>query len=94
VTAHLQRMTALAESFPTLRGAPGVAPWKPDRLDRWAAGPTPGSGAKHAARFVLAVANLHRSWRAGPFDAIGAVCAWDHAHRIAFQRWVANPFTP
>lgn len=32
------RMTEFAQSFPSMRGAPGIKPWKPEELNRWAAG--------------------------------------------------------
>ena len=34
-----ERMTELARSFPCLRNAPGVCPWEPTELNRWACGP-------------------------------------------------------
>lgn len=54
------RMTDLAVTFPTLRGANGVNPWDADELAQWLRGPVPGSGAKHAACFVLSVWNPHQ----------------------------------
>jgi len=49
------KMTALAQSFPTLEIAPGVEPFDPDRLDEWASSGAPSHGALYAARFILAV---------------------------------------
>ena len=31
-----EKMTELAETFPCLRGAPGVSPFEPEELNRWA----------------------------------------------------------
>ncbi len=87
-------MAALARSFPTLLTAPGLSPWRPDELDRWACGPVPGSGALHAARFVLAVWNFHAEWDCGRFDAVRALGAWDADHRAAFVAWAARPWWP
>ena len=57
------KMTALARSFPCLRGAPGVSPWGPTELNRWACGP-----ASHG------VARCHRPVpprRLGPNGRLG-----------------------
>jgi hypothetical protein len=88
----MNKMSALARSFPTLHAAQGVVPWQPEDLDRWASGPVPGSGALHAARFVLAVWNSRIEWECGRFDAVNALSAWDDAHRAAFRSWVAHPW--
>lgn len=53
------RMTALALSFPTLRDAP-VDPWDAEAVEAWIRGGTGGSGARHAARFVLGVWSSRR----------------------------------
>jgi hypothetical protein len=82
----------LALSFPTLHEAAGVCPWEAVRLDAWACGPAPGSGALHAARFVLAVWDNAAEWRCGRFDAVEALASWDAPHRGAFLTWVAKPW--
>lgn len=87
-------MTTLARSFPTLGPALGVAPWSPEELEAWACGPIPGSGALHAARFVLTVWNSHAAWACGRFDALLALGAWDRQHRAAFLAWAAQPWWP
>lgn len=87
-------MSALACTFPTLARADGVRPFDAEVLDAWAAGPVPGSGPLHAARFLLALWNNHARWRAGRFDAVEALCAWDRDHREAFLRWAERPWWP
>jgi hypothetical protein len=82
----------LALSFPTLRGAGGVSPWNPRELDGWACGPVPGHGAKHAARFVLAVWNNDAEWQCGKFDVVEALPVWDDSHRAVFLAWCAQPW--
>ncbi|MCW8138297.1 MAG: hypothetical protein KIT58_05260 [Planctomycetota bacterium] len=83
----------LAWSFPTLRGAPGVVPWDPEELDRWACGPVPSSGGLYAAQFVLGVWNIFAEWGCGRFDALRALNTWDSAHREAFVEWAEDPWT-
>jgi hypothetical protein len=87
-------LSALARSFPTLSAAPGLTPWRPEELDEWAAGPVPGSGALHAARFVLAVWRPLGEWACGPFDVMRALGAWDGPHREAFLAWANHPWWP
>ena len=90
----VEHITLLARSFPTLaRQADGLAPWDADELDRWTCGPVPGSGALHAARFVLAVWR-DAPWECGPFDVVSAMAAWDEHHRAAFLAWAAEPWWP
>ena len=88
-----ERMTALAEGFPTLCGAPGVRPWSASKLCDWACSPEPGSGALAAAQFVLSVWDAERDWRCGLFRLTQAVGAWDNKHRAAFRAWAASPWT-
>lgn len=85
------RMRAIADSFPTLRGVLEV--WDPERLDRWACGPEPGSGARNAARFVLSVWD-RRDWECGRFELHRALGCWDDKHGAAFLAWVKNPWWP
>ena len=87
-----QRILALSASFPTLHGV--LDRWDPEVLDRWACGPVPGSGAFHAARFVLSVFNADAPWQCGPFELHRALCAWDAAHRAAFLAWARAPWWP
>ncbi len=83
----------LALSFPTLVGRPGTNPWNAERLDRWASGPAPSSGAFYAATFVLAVYNNRAPWASGKFDVIAAMNVWDQVHRAAFVAWARAPWT-
>lgn len=87
-------MTALALRFPTLQDAAGVTPWDPARLDAWACGPAPGSGALRAARFVLGVWSPGTEWDCGRFDALDAMSSWDEKHRAAFVSWVVASWWP
>jgi hypothetical protein len=88
-------MSELAESFPTLRNRPGVSPWDPESLDRWAAGSEPSHGARCAAQFVLHVWNAYvKDWKSGRFDMMEAVMCWDREHRAAFSAWTQKPWWP
>lgn len=89
-----ESMLALARSFPTLGAAPGLSPWEPEALDDWACGPVPGSGAFHAARFVLAVWRPYGVWECGTFDVMRALAVWDRTHRGAFLTWASDPWWP
>jgi hypothetical protein len=87
-------MSVLARTFPTLHAARGLTPWRPEDLEQWACGPVPGSGALHAARFVLTVWNSQAEWECGRFDAVRALGAWDQAHQAAFLAWAMQPWWP
>lgn len=90
-----ERMSKLAERFPSLRGAMGVRPWRAAHLALWAT-----SGRSHgeavAARFVLHVWNGDTEWPWGntgglrPFDLFEARNVWDADHERAFRDWVAE----
>ncbi len=88
------RMEHLAQSFPSLRRAVGIAPWDALLFESWAAGPAPGSGALHAARFMLSVWDSSHAWASGPFSFVDAWAAWDDKHRDALLRWAADPWWP
>jgi hypothetical protein len=88
------RMTALAESFPTLRDADGVRPWDAQRLEAWLLSGAPGHGASCAGRFVLSVWNSYDEWRSGRFDLHEALGCWDDKHRRAFLAWSVQPWWP
>lgn len=85
-------MEKLAQSFPSLKRAPGVAPFDPAKLEAWACGPVPSSGAAHAARFVLHVWNFRHSWKCGQFDLFAAINVWDEGHAKAFRAWAERPW--
>lgn len=89
-----ERMTALAETFPELQGRPGVRPFDAGELDAWAARGEAGSGALHAARFVLSVWFPSHAWTSGPFDLQRALGSWDADHRAAFLVWASDPWNP
>lgn len=95
--ADVARIRALARSFPSLTDAPGVDPWNPDALDRWAEGGVSDTQFV-AARVLLAVWDV-RFWGAGraPFvNLTAAVGSSDHPldeeHRAAFSEWAKHPW--
>ena len=88
-----ERMTELARSFPCLEHAPGVSPWTPEHLDRWAAG-VASHGERVTASFVLAVWDPSTAWAAGRFDLMEALNVWPPSHREPFLRWAADPWWP
>lgn len=88
-------MAKLAASFPTLKDAPGVAPFEPRALDRWASSsPAVTSGSLAAARFVLSVFNPSTAFECGRFDLHEALSVWDADHRAAFLAWATAPWWP
>lgn len=87
-----EKLTDLAKMFPTLQEADGVSPFDGEALDRWACNPSRGSGAFHAAQFVLAVFNMEAPWECGRFDLMKAMTTWDAEHREAFLTWARNPW--
>lgn len=86
------KVCALAESFPSLRGKPGVRPWDPIALDNYMKKSGAGtSGSLAAARFILSVWNTTEKWKIGKFT-LGDVAKFDDAHARAFALWAANPY--
>lgn len=91
-----ERMSEIAERFPSLRGRPGVRPWDAITLARWIV-----SGVSHgeqlAGRFMLGVWNGGDEWpwvglkrlSIKPFDLFEAKACWDEAHQRAFAVYVA-----
>ena len=100
-------MEQLVQSFPTLSRAPGAEAWSPEAFLEWLAGPAPGSGARHAGRFILEVATSRygtdwaRLARAegisevervvAPFSFFDAMGVWDRAHVAALVAWMGSP---
>lgn len=100
---YKEKMSALANLFPTMRGVPGTSPWDVEQLIAWMNTGAPTSGSWYAAMFLLGVWNPHTNWRDcglkvkkayGTFDLFRAMSAWDHHHIQAMQEWVAAPFWP
>lgn len=103
-------MARLAQMFPTLRQAAGVAPWDPDALMRWASSSGAiTSGSAHAVAFLLNVWNTRADWPAVASSELGidpqaaewfrfncgeAIACWDSTHRAAFLAWCREPFFP
>jgi hypothetical protein len=86
-------MTILARLFPMLANAPGIDPWEPRKLDKWAKTAWDEAG-QHAARFCLMVFNSHTKWKSGKFDMHAAWTKWDKNHREAAMAWLTHPFYP
>ena len=85
-------LTRLAQSFPSLEGAPGADPWNPHALDGWALSSGEATrAAAHAARFCLAVSNPAAGWLCGPFDFHAAYQEWRSPDRDAFLEWANDP---
>lgn len=95
--AKCGRMAKLAESFPTLKGLPGIIPWDPVLFAEQLGSPARTNASANAILFVLSV------WNPGfqgvgvdlikePFNVHYAMQGWDRPHREAFLAWVANPF--
>jgi hypothetical protein len=90
-----ERMSRLAESFPSLRGCLGVRPWDPEALDGWAASGVATESGRYAAQFVLSIWFAEHSMaKAGPFNLSEALGTWDPPHRAAFAAWAAAPWWP
>lgn len=97
-----EKMSLLANRFPTMRGIMGTNPWNVDELIAWLNSGAPTSGSKWAAMFLLGVWNPETNWhtvglkksRPAKFDFFSAVAAWDRMHIEAMQEWVNNPFWP
>lgn len=87
------RMTELAATFPCLSGAPGVLPFEPEELNRWAAGPA-SHGERVTAQFILAVWDPSTTWEAGRFDVMEALRVWPPSHSESFLRWAEDPWWP
>lgn len=88
-----ERMSVFAETFPCLRNKPGVLPWNPQKLQRWAS-TVASSGERHCARFVLNVWNPYHKWRLGKFLLVEAMNVLDSGNREAMVRWIQNPWFP
>lgn len=86
-----QKMTELAQTFPSMRGARGIDPFDPQVLNRWASG-----GASHGERvtatFLLAIWDRSTDWEAGRFDLMEALEVWPPSHREPFLRWASDPW--
>lgn len=86
-----ERMSALCEQFPTLRGRPGVSPWDPGLFGEQVRAPWACAGARDAIRFVCGVWSVSHPGAQG-FDLHKALGRWDASHRAAFNAWAAQPW--
>lgn len=85
------KIAELAETFPTLQGAP-LRPWDARAFEKWAS-ERQGTGLRYAAQFVLSVWSVDEPWTIGRFDIFAAMGAWDTTHRQAFVKWCSSPWT-
>ncbi len=83
-------MSALAESFPSLRVMAGVRPFMPKLIDQQLSHLTICEPELHAGRLVLSVWSCEHPWKAGRFDLFEALLWWDAEHRASFLRWVQS----
>lgn len=93
MTNPYPRMTELALSFPSMRDAPGVAPFSAVALHEWLT--TSGartSGNHHTVAFLLMVFHGQVWRKLCPFYVDDALSAWDQDHHDAFVRWVIHPW--
>ena len=100
------RIAQLAQTFPSLRGKPGVAPWDVLAFLKWAM--VASHGELLAAKFVLSVWNPSTDWgelaverkimkKGGAFtrfDLFEAMNVWDDLHVRAMAAWMNRPFFP
>jgi hypothetical protein len=98
----MDKMVALAESFPSFRGVFENG-WSVERLSAWWKSGAPTGGSRHVAAFLLNVWNCSTTaseWARygfrglGAFNVVKAMGTWDPAHRDAFLRWCREPFFP
>jgi len=92
-SANAERLSQLAESFPSLAGQPGVRPWDADKLFHVAMHGR-SRGQRLAALFCLQVWNTDEATRytKEAFNLIEAVRTWDVADVDALRMWLDNPF--
>jgi len=78
-----EKLSDLAETFPSLRGLEGIRPFNPEILRK----NTYSSGQGAAVDFIL---NLYNS--SHPFNLGKVIGNWDDHHQAAFAAWAKNPF--
>lgn len=89
------KMHRLAQTFPSIRNAPGVIPsWDAEALDEWACEQAPCSQAKISAQFCLIGWDVRREWSCGRFDVMQAAMLWDNEHCAAFLAWMKERWVP
>jgi hypothetical protein len=88
------KMSAFAQTFPSMEKVPGVKLWDANTIDRWAKSPTASHGGLVTARFLLAVWDPEHAWSCGRFELMEALRVWDERHRAAFLNWASNPWWP
>jgi hypothetical protein len=87
------RMTAFAQTFPSMRYASGIEPWDALQLDAWGNG-LRSHGERVTAQFLLAVWDPSTDWKRGRFDLMEALRIWDAQHHKAFLKWAVDPWWP
>jgi hypothetical protein len=100
-----EAMSVLAASFPSLTGAPGLAPWDTDTFLPWLC-TQERPDTTSAGLFLLGVWNAHTDWQevaqemglelrvGGRFNLLSALETWDEQHRSAAVAWMDAPFWP
>jgi len=86
--SRVGRIQRLAVEFPSLSDAPGIRPWKPVQLDRWASKSTTPRKARYAAQLVLALAGKPEDPACGNFDALKAIATWKAGDLEAYLVWL------
>ncbi|AWM39168.1 hypothetical protein GobsT_25480 [Gemmata obscuriglobus] len=71
-----EKMTAFAQTFPSMTDAMGVAPWDAGAFDRWADETPISHGERITAQFLLAVWDSGNTWKCGRFDVVQALRLW------------------
>ncbi|TAJ99892.1 MAG: hypothetical protein EPO39_16260 [Candidatus Manganitrophaceae bacterium] len=91
-----EKMSDIAENFYDLIGEPGVRPWKPELLDKWAASKENENdpSSRCAAQFMLSLWDPNGSWLSGEFDLHEAISVWGPRNISAFAVWVLRPWWP
>jgi hypothetical protein len=96
---YYEKMSQLAESFPTIGNLSGVRPWDAKKFAKQYKSQGRTSASRSAILFVLGVWNPG-FWcedfdlKAHPFNMHHALQSWDRQHREAFVSWVSDPWWP
>lgn len=100
-------MSVLGRSFPSMEGAPGLAPFDAHVLLAWLCEGRACAAACEVSRFLLGVWNSLVDWEAAAkedrlphpelaqhFNLFSAATCWDREHLAALIRWMDAPFWP
>ena len=94
--ATIEKMEALAHSFPCLRNIPGTLPWDAHILGCYSASPAASCLQQQAIAFLLTLWTGHSTnyLKGGIFDLFLASANWTEEDRAAFVQWFLNPWWP